>query len=129
MRRSLAIKGLILIFIVPFFMGCASINKTMQSWMGHYQSVLIARWGPPQQVMDDGQGSKIFIYSTTRTFNSPSYSTPTVTGSAYGTRNYGYGNVTGYTIYNPPPTPSYDTYRMFWIDGIGYVYRWAWKGP
>jgi hypothetical protein len=118
----------IIIVVVCLFTGCASINKTMQLWMGHHQSDLIANWGPPQQVMDDGQGGKIFIYITTRTFTSPGHSTTTVTGSAYGMGNYAYGTARGYTTYTPPQTTSYNACRMFWIDGNGYIYRWAWRG-
>ncbi|MBM4348672.1 MAG: hypothetical protein FJ106_02115 [Deltaproteobacteria bacterium] len=128
MRKDFPRLGLILILVLPIFTGCASINKTMQTWMGHHQSDLIASWGPPQQVIGDGQGGNIFIYSTTRTFTSPGHSTTTVTGSVYGTRNYAYGSATGYTTYTPPQTSSYNAYRMFWVDKNGYIYRWAWKG-
>ena len=128
MRRNALVFIVIFVFAVSFISGCSSINKNMQSWMRHHQSDLIASWGPPQQVMDDGRGGKIFIYSTTRSFTSPGHSTTTVTGSAYGSGNYAYGSATGYTSYTPPQTSSYNAYRMFWIDSNGYVYRWAWRG-
>jgi hypothetical protein len=128
MRINFMMVILILVLALLFISGCASINKTMQSWMGHHQSDLIASWGPPQQIMDDGQGGKIFIYSTTRTFTSPGHSTTTVSGSAYGTGSYAYGTATGHTTYTPPQTSSYNAYRMFWIDKNGYIYRWAWRG-
>lgn len=120
--------GLILGFVASLISGCASVNKVMESWTGHHQSDLIASWGPPQQVMDDGEGGRIFIYSTTRAFTSPGRSTTTVTGSAYGTGNYAYGSATGSATYTPPRTSSYNAYRMFWIDQNGYIYRWAWRG-
>ena len=128
MKKGITIFSLILVLVLLLFTGCASINKTMQSWMGHHQSDLIASWGPPQQIMDDGQGGKIFIYFSTRTFTSPGHSTTTVTGSAYGTEHYTYGSATGYTTYAPPQTSSYNAYRMFWVDKNGYIYRWAWRG-
>ena len=38
-------------------MGCATrMNEIMQSWEGHHYSNLIASWGPPQQILDDGSG-------------------------------------------------------------------------
>ena len=123
-----SIQRLVLLLIITAITGCASIDKTMESWMGHHQSDLIASWGPPQQVMDDGQGGKIFVYAATRSFTSPGTSTTTVTGSAYGYGNTAYGSATGYTTYNPPQTTSYDAYRMFWIDSNGRIYRWAWRG-
>ena len=128
MRRNNLIVVLIIVLAFSFISGCASINKTMQSWVGNHQSDLIASWGPPQQVMDDGRGGRIFIYPTTRSLTSPGHSTTTVTGSAYGSGSYAYGSATGYTTYTPPQTSSYNAYRMFWIDSNGYVYRWAWRG-
>jgi hypothetical protein len=122
------ILSLVLLFSVIIVTGCASIDKQMDSWMGHHQSDLIANWGPPQQVIDDGQGGKIFVYSNNRSYTSPGTSTTNVTGSAYGLGNTAYGNATGYTTYNPPQTTSYTAHRMFWVDGNGRIYRWAWKG-
>jgi hypothetical protein len=125
MQRSFR---LLLLFGAIAVASCASIDKTMESWMGNHQSDLIASWGPPQQVLDDGQGGKIFVYSTTRSYTSPGSATTNMTGSAYGIGNTVYGNATSYTTYNPPQTSSYNAYRMFWIDGNGRIYRWAWKG-
>jgi hypothetical protein len=79
MRKDILMVILIPVLAFSFIPGCASINKTMQSWVGNHQSDLIANWGPPQQVMDDGRGGKIFIYFTTRSFTSPGHSTTTVT--------------------------------------------------
>ena len=121
-------QRLSLLLIMVILAGCASINKTMESWMGHDQSDLIANWGPPQQVMDDGRGGKIFVYTTTRSHTAPGSSTTTVTGSAYGYGDTVYGTATGHTTYNPPRTTSYNAYRMFWIDQTGRIYRWSWKG-
>ena len=118
----------ILVVATLILVGCSLIERQMESWMGHHQSELIASWGPPQQVMDDGQGGKIFIYSATQTYTTPGRATTNVTGTAYGAGNYAYGNATGYTTYTPPQTSSYTAYRMFWINSSGYVYRWAWRG-
>ena len=119
---------LLLLLAIAALAGCASINETMQSWMGRHQSDLIASWGPPQQVMDDGQGGKIFVYTATRSYTSPGTATTTVSGSAYAYGNTAYGTGTRYTTYNPPQSHSYDAHRMFWIDPNGKIYRWSWKG-
>ena len=121
-------QQLSLLLMIVALAGCGSIDKTMASWMGHDQSDLIANWGPPQQVMDDGQGGKIFVYTTTRSYTSPGTSTTTVTGSAHVYGDTAYGTATGKTIYYPPQTTSYNANRMFWIDQRGRIYRWAWKG-
>ncbi|MGH8462355.1 MAG: hypothetical protein ACRESS_12170 [Stenotrophobium sp.] len=46
-------------FAIVLLQGCASINEKMASFMGHDESDLIASWGPPSQVMDDGNGGQI----------------------------------------------------------------------
>lgn len=109
--------------------GCsAAVNQKMQSWDGKHYNDLIANWGAPQEVLDDGQGGKILIFSAQRTFTSPAYSTSTATGSGslIGT-NY-YGSARGTTTSYPAQSSGYTASRMFWVNKDGYVYRWAWKG-
>jgi hypothetical protein len=118
----------LLVMATLILAGCSMVDRQMESWMGHHQSELIGSWGPPQQVMDDGQGGRIFIYSATQNYTSPGRATTNVTGSAYSVGNYTYGNATGYTTYTPPQTSSYTAHRMFWINSSGYIYRWAWRG-
>ncbi len=127
--------------------GCTAINKQMQSFQGQHYNLLIAKWGPPQQVLDDGQGGRIFVYTKVRQYTTPGSSTThtdlnanasTLGRATYS--DYGYNptwdyrsntNVSGYTdtysTYTPPRTTTYNAYRMFWIDRNGYIYRWAWK--
>ncbi len=50
--------------------GCtAAINKKMQSWEGKHYGDLIAAWGAPEQVLDDGQGGKIFDICCAKDFH------------------------------------------------------------
>ena len=116
-----------LIFVLAIT-GCASIDKTMESWLGHHQTELIGSWGPPQQVFDDGSGGRVFVYSTSRSFTSPGSSTTTVNSSTYSYGNTTYGTATGYTTYNPSVTTSYNATRTFFINRSGRIYRYAWKG-
>lgn len=37
-------------------------NAIMQSWVGERESKLIAEWGPPPAVRDDGQGGRVLVY-------------------------------------------------------------------
>jgi len=119
-----AIRIFFLLLALISFGGCAEVNKEMASWVGHDQNELIARWGPPQQVLDDGNGGKILVFTQTRSFTSPGTATTTVNGSIYGS---GY-NATANTTYSPPTTTSYNAARMFWVNSSGIVYRWAWRG-
>lgn len=116
--------------------GCMSINKVMDSWSNHHYSELIGSWGPPSQVYDDGNGGKIFIYASNRSYTTPGTSTTTTNGSGYGTAtindNYIWGNVNtntqSKTTYNPSQTYQYAAYRMFYINKSSYIYKWSWKG-
>jgi hypothetical protein len=118
----------ILVVATLILVGCSMVDRQMESWIDHHQSELIANWGPPQQIMDDSQGGKIFIYSATRNHTTQGRATTNVTGSAYSVGDFTYGNATGHTTYTPPQTSSYNAYRMFWINSNGYIYRAAWRG-
>ena len=127
LAKSIRIS-LILILILTLSACASRINKIMKSWEGHHASELIGSCGPPNQVMDDGYGGKILIYTQTRTFVSPGHSSTYATGSAYSSGNYIYGTATGHTTYTPATSHSYNAYRMFYINSNGYIYRWAWRG-
>src|SRR5262249_51272467 len=77
--------------------GCVSINEVMASWEGDNVGNLIASWGPPQLVYDDGNGGKIFVYATDRTWTTPGKATTTTNGSfnAQGTNMDGYVDAHG----------------------------------
>lgn len=130
------LTALISFCVFSSFLGCASINKTMESWMGHNVNDLIASWGPPQQTMSDGQGGQIFIYTQTRQWTNPGQATTNTFGqvntygSYYGNNYSGntYGSAQSTTTYTPPKTYGYRSQRMFWVDSNGRIYRWAWKG-
>ena len=48
----------------------STINRIMNSWVGHYQSELIAAWGPPMKIMPDGKGGNIMVYESLKgTYN------------------------------------------------------------
>jgi len=85
-------KKLLVILLCLGLAGCATINKTMESWMGANANDLIASWGPPQQTMSDGQGGQILVYSSARTWTTPGQATTTTTGYAnsYGDGYYGH---------------------------------------
>lgn len=117
------------VFLCFVFYGCAAnINKAMNSWMGYHYSDLIAKWGPPQQVFDDGQGGRILIYNMNRSWTVPGTQSTYTYGHATIWDNYIWGSAQSYSTYRPPQTYGYTAYRMFWINKKGLIYRWAWKG-
>ena len=123
-------KLLLLLFPVIFLSGCitAHINKVMKSWEGCHYGNLIAKWGPPQMVFDDGYDGRILIYTAVRSFVSPGRATTYTTGSATAYDNYIWGSATSRTVYTPARLYGYTAYRMFWINKKGIIYRWAWRG-
>jgi hypothetical protein len=40
----------------------AQNDAAMESWVGHSEGELIAAWGPPPFVRDDGRGGKVLVY-------------------------------------------------------------------
>jgi len=116
--------------------GCAMISKTMQTWVGHNVNDLIASWEPPQQIISDGQGGQILIYTEARTWTTPgeavtnTYGSANTHGEIYGNTYEGRtsGGATSITSYTPAKTEGYNAQRMFWVDKNGRIYRWAWKG-
>jgi hypothetical protein len=120
---------MVLVLIALSCVGCAGrINKVMASWTNHHYSDLIASWGPPQQVYDDGRGGRMLVYTTQRSWTSPGTAVTRTTGRATSYDNYIWGTATSRTTYNPPQTHGYTAYRVFWIDKRGYIYKWQWKG-
>lgn len=131
MKRTLKIKYVFLFLLsIVFLSSCFTerINKMMKSWTRAHYGNLIASWGPPQMVFDDGYGGRILIYTTQRVFIAPGKSTTYTTGSATAYDNYIWGSATSNTYYTPSRTYGYTAYRMFWINKEGYIYRWAWRG-
>ena len=100
--------------LLPMVGGCSTrqdnesqMNEMMASWEGHHYSDLIESWGPPTQIIDDGEGGEIVCYESTRSVTS--------------------GSIGRYGAYSGNTT-SYNTYRMFWIDDDGNIYKWSWRG-
>jgi len=122
---------LLLITVLAFVVtsGCAArINKVMASWERQHYSDLIARWGPPQQVFDDGAGGRILVWTAIRSYTVPGRATTETTGRATAYDNYIWGSATSHTTYTPAQTYGWTAYRMFWINRDGIIYRWAWRG-
>ena len=125
MKKS--ILPILLGFLI--FNGCAArLNKMMKSWVDHHYGDLIASWGPPQEVFDDGRGGRILIYTIQRQWTNPGTSKTRTTGSATMWDSFIWGSTTSKTTYRPPQTHKWTAYRMFWINEDGIIYRWAWRG-
>src|SRR5438034_6258382 len=105
MRKTHKLTGLKLSIIALILLtaGCASnVNDMMQSWVGHHQSELIAKWGPPQQTASDGKGGTVLVYGEYVDL-----------GQRPGQARQDYfGNIT----YTAPQQQGYQRTRMFYVN-------------
>jgi hypothetical protein len=119
--------GLLLMPFLLHLTGCMTAGKmdaVMGSWQGRNVNDLVASWGPPTQVLDDGQGGKIYCYQVTSSVTVPG--TSTTHGTAYKS-----GDQTRYdsqTYTSPEYRYQVTKDRMFWVDKAGTIYRWSWRG-
>jgi hypothetical protein len=122
-------KVILILVALTVSYGCAErINQVMSSWDGHHFSDLIEKWGPPSQIFDDGNEGRIFNYDLDRSYVTPGTSNTYTSESANIYGNSIFGSSNSYTTFTPSQIYSYKSYRIFWINRDGYVYRWAWKG-
>ena len=113
-------KKIGVIVLLFFCAGCLTSQKmdeTMKSWEGSNIDNLIASWGPPSQVLDDGRGGKIMTWAESRSYTSPGRAT-----------TFGAGAGSSYTNYSPGQTTTWTNTRTFWVDKNGTIYKSAWRG-
>jgi uncharacterized membrane protein YgcG len=109
-------------------------KKTQQleeDWKGKNFNDLIAAKGPPDEKLDDGQGGKIFVYSTYE------YEQASVSGSGGSSSRGGGGGgggrhgegsgAGGGSSRGGSSKTSYLRSEMFWINPDGYIYRTAYQ--
>jgi hypothetical protein len=150
MRRSAtwkikaSIKIMILSLLTLAIGACAtSASKKAQQleedWKGKNFNDLIAAKGPPDEKLDDGQGGKIFIYSTYE--SEPASGSDSGGGSSGGGRFGGGGFGGGFggnrhgggsgsgggSSRGGSAKTSYLNSEMFWINPDGYIYRTAYQ--
>ncbi len=129
------IKIMVLALMALLIVACASdANKKTQQleedWKGKNFNDLIAAKGPPDEKLDDGQGGKIFIYSTYE-YESGSGGGSS-RGGGYGggvgggRHGGGYGGGGGSSRGGSSKT-SYHSSEMFWINPDGFIYRTAYQ--
>jgi len=127
--------------IVPALMAlligaCATAanKKTQQleeDWKGKNFNDLITAKGPPDEKLDDGQGGKIFVYSTYE------YEQASVSGSGGSSSRGGGGGgggrhgegsgAGGGSSRGGSSKTSFLSSEMFWINPDGYIYRIAYQ--
>jgi hypothetical protein len=108
------------------------IDRNMASWIGHHKSELLMSWGPPSQVVPDGLGGELFVYSNTKTYISPSSTQSSTYGSAtahrYGNTAHVYGHANTYTTHSPSQVYQYNSFRQFRVNVRGMITNYSWSG-
>ncbi len=95
------------------FKKASIIDGIMDSWVGHYQSELIACWGPPTEIVPDGKGGCMLIYESLKGTWGDLEENRIVGGANYSTR---------------PRQPGYAATRTFYVNEKGIIYSWKWSG-
>ena len=126
--KRLSFIAMVLLILTSLTSCVARMNKVMISWQGHNFNDVIASWGPPDQVFDDGSGGRVMVWTANRSYTTPGSATTRTTGSATAIGNTVSGSATSRTVYNPAQTYQWKAYRIFWVNKEGSIYRWAWRG-
>jgi hypothetical protein len=80
------------IFLISLFLsGCAS--KIMESYIGRDVRTAVLDYGPPQNAIDMGDGTRAFQWIMRKSYKQPTYISSTGNAYTYGT---GYGYSSGY---------------------------------
>jgi hypothetical protein len=98
---------------VLLFSGCQSLSDIAKTWEGSHIDELIAVWGAPQQIIDNGNKGKIMAWDFSSNMQTM--------GTSYTTYDY-YGS---YTTYNPGQTIHISRGVTVWVDKNGRIYRTA----
>lgn len=110
-------KNLIFIFILWFASSCATTEKTpsekeiMDSWVNDTKVNLLASWGIPNKVSDDGKGGEILVFEKTAILPQT------------GVATLSYNNIYFQTNQNVVTRS-----RMFYVNENGIIYGWLCNG-
>ncbi len=120
--KTLVMFG-ILLFLVSLFTGCTSLvnsiseeekfAETMNAWKGHHISGVIQRLGPPDNVVSDEAGGKIYVWIEHKQTSVPQYSYESVPQNN--------------PIYVPPVTLPQRTTTKGEMRWNPYLEKWEWK--
>jgi TonB family protein len=98
-------------------------SSNMRGWEGAHINRVIAAFGAPKQVLDDGSGGSIYVFSEAYSVVLPSTTTTTATVTGY--TNAATGIVM--TTSTPAQNISAEDFRAFYVDSKGIVINWAYR--
>lgn len=89
------------------------VDNIMNSWVGHYQTELVAAWGQPTEVVSGDRGGRILIYESLKGTWGEETDKHIVGGAQYKAR---------------PLQEGYTAIRKFYVNEEGIIYSWEWEG-
>ena len=89
------------------------INNIMDSWVGHYQTELVAAWGRPTKVVPNEGGGQTLFYESLKGTWGESKDKRVVGGAQFKTE---------------PRQEGYVAIREFYVDRNGIINSWKWEG-
>ena len=89
------------------------IDNIMNSWVGHYESELIAAWGQPTKVIEDKQGGRVLEYKSLKGTWGETTDKRIVGGAQFKAQ---------------PRQEGYAAIRIFHVDEDGIIRSWKWEG-
>ena len=120
--KTLVLFG-VLLFLVSMFTGCYSLvnttseedkfAETMNAWKGHHISSAILKIGPPDNVVSDEAGGKIYVWIEHKQMSIPQYSYESVPQDN--------------PVYVPPVTQQQRTSTQGEMRWNPYLEKWEWK--
>jgi len=104
-------RKIIVLLAFVFMAGCQSPEQIAASWEGSNINELIASWGPPTQVIDNGPEGRIMAWRKGGSVQMP------------GTASTSYYGMSSHTTYQPGPTIHVSSAMTFWVRPNGIIYR------
>ena len=106
-------KKFVILAALFLFLGCNTVAKLEERWLGKDKDTLITSRGTPDEVMSDDFGGQIYTYIKFSSF--------VVSGGMY---NHSFNHHRAYS-FHPHHTVTHKTKTMFWIDPLGRIYKVA----
>lgn len=91
----------------------AAVDRVMKSWVGHYESELVAVWGAPTKVEQSDTRGRTLIYESLKGAWGDERDVRIVGGGTYMTES---------------PQPGYAARRIFYVNKEGVIYSYKWSG-
>ena len=113
-------------FMQSALVGCTPMR--LNNLMGKNRNAVLSEFGPPNQVLSDGSGGAIWVYTKVFTTMNPGYQSAPVNTTGNGSIGQSIANGIAQGL-NQPSINTDVSYRMVYLDSSGTVYKWSIANP